>query len=202
MNERPESAIEQVRDAIKEFNYDKLANCVNLNELINKGYDEATEELARRCEEFHALYPADLFFQFGAQVVRNYNEKYRVVHLMFVNLVLIAYFDKNLKQPETFEDNPINYAAAELRKFLSAIHSDIKEVQADENFATVTVELNGDDSYYGRFVKQLKIKAEMSRENDEHWKINKIANVKELVSPILEIAETFWPHSWDLGIKL
>ena len=36
----------------------------------------------------------------------------------------------------------------------------------------------------------------------EEWRLNKIKNVEELVPPILDIAERYWPASWDLGIKL
>jgi len=34
------------------------------------------------------------------------------------------------------------------------------------------------------------------------WRLCKIKNVEELVPPILDIAERYWPTSWDLGIKI
>ena len=193
--------IEEMRTAINERDYEKLTRHIDVEKFWDEGYDEVTDELAKNCDKFHKLYPHDLFFKFGSSVLRFYNSKFRGVHLGFITRVMKAYFDKNLVQPKNFTSAPIDYCAVELSKMLSALTSDVKKIEAEKSRAVVEVEIFGDNSFYGKIWGSLNFKFEFV-EVGEVWKLKQILNVRELVAPVLDMAERFWPAEWDLGIKL
>lgn len=193
--------LEEMRSAINKRDYAKLTEHVDVKTFLDEGYDEATDELANRCAEFHKLYPHDLFFKFGSSVLRFYNSKFRSVHLGFVTRVTNAYFDKDLTPPKSFASNPINFSAVELSKLLKALSSEIKSVAVDDNHAVAEVEVSGDNSFYGKVWGTLNFKFEFVYEAGV-WKLKRILNLRELVPPVLDMAERFWPADWDLGIKL
>lgn len=195
------AALEEMRAAINERDYEKLARHVDAEEFLNAGYDEVTDELATRCAEFHKLYPKDLLFKFGGKILRLYNSKFRSVHLAFVTRTMAAYFDKNLTPPKSFASSPINFCAVELAKLLAALSSDVKKIAIEKNRATVDVKISGDESEYGKMWGALDFKFEFV-EADGIWKLVRITNLRELVPPVLDMAERFWPAAWDLGIKL
>ena len=195
------NTLEKIRAAINARDFEKFSEHVDTEKFLEGGYGEVTEELAKNCDKFHKLYPHDLFFKFGATVLKFYNAKFQNVHLGFINRVILAYFDKNLTQPKNFLSAPIDFSACELRKFLSALTSEIKNISLGENNALVEVEIFGDDSYYGKIFGRLNFKFEFV-EVGGVWKIKAVKNIPELVPPILDMAERFWPGAWDLGIKL
>ena len=41
---------------------------VDLQQLMDVAYDEATDVLVDNCDKFHKLYPKDLFFKFGPRI--------------------------------------------------------------------------------------------------------------------------------------
>jgi len=173
---------------------------VDLKNLSDIAYDEATDVLAANCSKFHELYPKDLFFKFGSRILRLYNEKFRGVHLGLIRKVIAAYFDGSFKDAKTFSSTPIKFLAAELDRLLRAIHAEFGEekISGDKNF--LAVKMVGDGSSYGQMIGALNFVLEFDRRGDS-WRLLKIKNVEELVPPILDIAETYWPSSWDLGIK-
>lgn len=195
------STLEKMRNAINQKNLEILTAHVDVDKFLNEGYDEVIDELAINCAKFHELYPHDLLFKFGSTALRFYNEKFRGVHLGFVKRVMNAYFDKNLIAPKSFISNPINFCGVELEKLLKALHCDIKKIFLDESRAVAEVDIFGDNSSYGKMWGNLNFKFEFG-EVGGIWKLNKILNIRELVPPILDMAERFWPHEWDLGIKL
>ena len=174
---------------------------VDLQNLMDIAYDETTDVLAKNCSKFHELYPKDLFFKFGSRILRLYNEKFRGVHLGLIKKVFAAYFDGSFKDAKNFSATPIKFLAAELDRLLKAVHADFCEekISGDKNF--LTVKMVGDGSSYGRMIDTLNFVLEFDRSGDE-WRLHKIKNIEELVPPILDIAEKYWPASWDLGIKL
>ncbi len=174
---------------------------VDLKTLMDIGYDEATDFLADNCAKFHELYPHDLFFKFGSRILRLYNDKFRGVHLGLINKVIAAYFDGTFKDAKTFADTPIKFLAAELNRLLQAVRADFGEEKISGDKATLAVKMVGDSSSYGKMIGTLNFVLEFDKRGNE-WRLFKIANVAELVPPILDIAERFWPASWDLGIKL
>ena len=195
------STLEKMRAAINNRDLGNLTAHVDVDKFLNEGYDEVIDELAKNCAKFHELYPHDLLFKFGATALRFYNEKFRGIHLGFVKRVMNAYFDKNLTAPKSFISNPINFCAVELGKLLKALHCEIKRVNVEDNRAVADVDIFGDNSSYGKMWGKLNFKFEFVEVGDS-WQLQRILNVRELVPPVLDMAETFWPSEWDLGIKL
>ena len=201
MIDTPHDELKRILTAISSRNVETFAARVDLKTLMNVGYDEATDFLADNCAKFHKLYPHDLFFKFGSRILRIYNDKFRGVHLGLISKVIAAYFDGSFKDAETFAKTPIKFLAAELDRLLKAVRADFGEENISGDTATLAVKMVGDGSSYGRMIDTLNFVLEFDKHGDE-WRLRKIKNVEELVPPILDIAETYWPASWDLGIKL
>ena len=201
MIDTPHDELKRILTAISSRNVETFAARVDLKTLMNVGYDEATDFLADNCAKFHKLYPHDLFFKFGSRILRIYNDKFRGVHLGLISKVISAYFDGSFKDAETFAKTPIKFLAAELDRLLKAVRADFGEENILGDTATLAVKMVGDGSSYGRMIDTLNFVLEFDKHGDE-WRLRKIKNVEELVPPILDIAETYWPASWDLGIKL
>ena len=199
--ETAQDELKKILSAINARDAEKFSAHVDLKALMDIGYDEATEILAKNCAKFHELYPKDLFFQFGPRILRLYNEKFRGVHLGLISKVIAAYFDGSFKDAETFAKTPIKFLAAELNNLLQAVRADFGEEKISGNAATLNVKMLGDNSSYGKMIGALDFVLEFERRGDG-WRLRKIKNVEELVPPILDIAEKYWPSSWDLGIKL
>ena len=193
--------LKNILAAINARDAEKFSARVDLKSLMDIGYDETTEVLADNCAAFHKLYPKDLFFKFGSTILRLYNDKFRSVHLGLINKVIVAYFDGSFKDAKTFSETPIKFLAAELNRLLRAVRADFGEENILGDKATLAVKMVGDSSSYGKMIGVLDFVLEFDRHGDE-WRLHKIKNVEELVPPILDIAEKYWPASWDLGIKL
>lgn len=197
----PHDELKTILTAISTRDAETFLARVDLKTLMDIGYDEATEVLANNCSRFHKLYPHDLFFKFGSRILRIYNDKFRGVHLGLISKVIAAYFDGSFKDAQSFSKTPIKFLANELNNLLKAVRADYGEENILGDKATLAVKMVGDASSYGRMIDTLNFVLEFDRRGDE-WRLNKIKNVEELVPPILDIAETYWPSSWDLGIKL
>ncbi|MBR4903925.1 MAG: hypothetical protein IKZ53_04580 [Selenomonadaceae bacterium] len=193
--------LKNILAAINARDIEKFSAHVDLKSLMDIGYDEATEVLADNCAKFHKLYPKDLFFKFGSTILRIYNDKFRGVHLGLIKKVIAAYFDGSFKDAKNFSETPIKFLASELNYLLRAVRAEFGEENISGNKATLAVKMVGDGSNYGKMIGILNFVLEFDRLGDE-WRLHKIKNVEELVPPILDIAETYWPASWDLGIKL
>lgn len=196
-----EKIIEEMRTAINEREIETLTKYIDVKKFLNEGYEEVTDELAKNCDKFHKLYPHDLFFKFGSRALRFYNAQFRGVHLGFVTRVMTAYFDKNLTPPKSFTSAPLDYCAVELSKMLKALTSNVKKITLENSRAVADVEIFGDNSYYGKIWGNLNFQFEFV-EVGEIWQLKRIVNVRELVAPVLDMAERFWPKEWDLGIKI
>lgn len=197
----PHDELKEILTAINTRDNEKFLAHVDLKNLMDVGYDEATDVLAKNCAKFHELYPKDLFFKFGSRILRLYNDKFRGVHLGLIKKVIAAYFDGSFKYARNFSETPIKFLAAELNRLLAALHAEFGEEKISGDRATLAVKMVGDDSSYGRMIDTLNFVLEFDRRGED-WRLLKIKNVEELVPPILDIAERFWPSSWDLGIKI
>ena len=193
--------LKKILTAINSRDEKTFAEHVDLKTLMDVGYDETTDFLANNCAKFHELYPKDLFFKFGSRILRLYNEKFRGVHLGLIKKIIAAYFDESFKDAESFSKTPIKFLAAELDRLLAAVHAEYGEENISGDTATLAVKMVGDASAYGKMIDTLNFVLEFKR-HDNGWRLCKIKNVEEPVPPILDIAETYWPTSWDLGIKL
>lgn len=194
--------LEKIRAAINERNFENFSAHIDTEKFLNDGYGEVVAELAEHCAEFKKLYPKDLLFKFGSTALKIYMTKFKGVHIGFVKKVVFAYFDKNLTQPKNFLAAPIDFSAVELRKFLSALTSEIKNISVNENKALAEVEIFGDNSYHGKIFGRLNFKFEFEKNSAGIWILKGVKNIPELVPPILHMCEIFWPNAWDLGIKL
>lgn len=197
----PHDELKIILTAISTRDVETFSARVDLKTLMDIGYDEATEVLADNCSKFHKLYPHDLFFKFGSRILRIYNDKFRGVHLGLISKVIAAYFDGSFKEAQSFSKTPIKFLANELNNLLKAVRADYGEENISGDKAFLTVKMVGDASSYGRMIDTLNFVLEFDKRGEE-WRLHKIKNVEELVPPILDIAETYWPSSWDLGIKL
>lgn len=197
----PRDELQEILSAINARDAETFHARVDLKTFMDIGYDEVTDFLADNCAKFHALYPKDLFFKFGSTILRLYNDKFRGVHLGLINKVIAAYFDGSFKDAQSFAATPIKFLAAELDCLLKAVRADFGEEKISGDKATLAVKMIGDDSSYGRMIGTLNFVLEFNKSGDD-WRLYKIKNVEELVPPILDVAETYWPSSWDLGIKL
>ena len=193
--------LKKILVAINAYDEKNFSARVDLKNLMDIAYDETTDFLAENCSKFHELYPHDLFFKFGSRILRLYQDKFRGVHLGLINKVIAAYFDESFKDAKNFSSTPIKFLAAELNNLLQAVRADFGEEKISGDKATIEVKMIGDSSSYGKMIGTLNFVLEFDRRDDE-WRLNKIKNVEELVPPILDIAERYWPASWDLGIKL
>lgn len=197
----PTDELKEILSAISNRDEEKFFARVDLKKIMDTGYDEATDVLADNCAKFHELYPKDLFFKFGSRILRLYNEKFRGVHLGLISKVIAAYFDGSFAEAKSFSSTPIKFLAAELVKLLAAVRADFGEEKISGDKATLAVKMVGDGSSYGCMIDTLNFILEFDKSGDS-WQLCKIKNVEELVPPILDIAERYWPSSWDLGIKL
>ena len=211
----PTAELKKILSAIDSRDAETFYARVDLKPLMDVGYDEATDVLAKNCAKFHELYPKDLFFKFGATILRFYNDKFRGVHLGLIEKVIAAYFDGSFRDAKSFSSTPIKFLAAELKNLLDALHADFGDENISGDTATLNVKMVGDGSEYGRMIGTLNFVLEFvkaddviktlggkSRQVNSSWRLRKIKNVEELVPPILDIAERYWPSSWDLGIKI
>ena len=196
-----ESELKIILAAINNRDEKTFNERIDLKNLMDIAYDEATDVLADNCGKFHELYPKDLFFKFGSRILRLYNDKFRGVHLGLIKKVIAAYFGGSFKDAKTFSETPIKFLAAELNILLKAVRADFGEEKISGDKATLAVKMIGDNSSYGKMIGVLNFVLEFDKRGDE-WRLYKIKNVEELVPPILDIAERYWPASWDLGIKL
>lgn len=197
----PTEELKNILSAINSRDKEKFLALVDLKRLMDFGYDESTDFLADNCAKFHKLYPKDLFFKFGSRILRLYNDKFRSVHLGLINKIIAAYFDGSFAEAKTFSATPVKFLAAELVKLLAAVRADFGEEKISGNKAELAVKMIGDSSSYGKMIDTLNFVLEFDRRGDD-WRLLKIKNVEELVPPILDIAERYWPASWDLGIKI
>lgn len=194
--------IEKIRLAIKEKNLESFSEHIDTEKFLNDGYGEVVEELAKNCSKFNKLYPKDLLFKFGSTALKIYMKKFKGVHVGFVRRVVFAYFDKNLTPPKNFLSAPIDFSAVELEKFLRALSFEIKKISEENNKTLAEIEIFGDNSYYGKIFGKMNFKFEFEKNSAGIWILKGVKNIPELVPPILDICERFWPSEWDLGIKL
>ena len=197
----PRDELQKILAAINSRDEKNFFARVDFKQLSDIAYDESTDFLANNCDKFHKLYPNDLFFKFGSRILRIYNDKFRGVHLGLIHKIIAVYFDGSFKDAKTFAETPIKFLAAEFVRTLAAVNADIVDEKISGDKATLAVKMVGDGSSYGQMIGVLNFVLEFDRRGDE-WRLFKIKNVEELVPPILDIAERFWPASWDLGIKL
>ena len=189
--ESPEVALTEMQTALSERNFEKLSERIDVEKFFAQTYDDVTAELLKNLAEYGKKYPEDPYFQHDADFFKNYNSEHRELHLNFLNGVKNAYFAK-IPEPEKPEDNPHAYVANEFEKILSASSAEIKETKIDGNHASMTVEMQGDNSIRGNFIGKLTFKLGFEKSENGIWKLEKIENLDELTPPLVDKAEIIW----------
>ncbi len=187
----PEVAFSEMQIALSERNFEKLSERVDLEKFFAQTYDDATVELVKNCAEYGKKYPDDPYFQHDAEFLQKYNSEHRELHLNFLRGVKDAYFAK-LPEPKNPEENPHAYVANEFEKILQASTAAVKETKISETHATLTVEMQGDNSIRGNFIGRLTFKLGFDKDENGKWKLAKIENLDELTPPLVDKAEIIW----------
>ena len=169
---------------------EKLAARADLNEFFSKTYDATTIELAKNYDVYKEKYPDDPYFQHSAEFITDYNAEHKDLHLKFLNDVAAAYFAK-MPEPATPEENPPTYVANEFEKIRQATNATVKEIVTDENHATITLEVAGDDTLRGNLIGQMIFKLGFRKEK-ERWHFEEIENLDELTPILVDKAEIVW----------
>ena len=190
-DDSPELALSEMKIALTERNFEKLSQRIDLEKFFAQTYDDVTVELVKNCAEYGKKYPEDPYFQHDADFLQKYNSDHRELHLNFLRGVKDAYF-KKLPEPETPELNPHAYIANEFEKILQASTATVTETKIIDNHATLTVEMQGDNSIRGSFIGKLIFKLGFEKNDKGSWQLTKIENLDELTPPLVDKAEQIW----------
>jgi hypothetical protein len=188
----PEAALNEIKIALAERDSNKLSTRADLNEFFSETYDATTIELAKKYDEYKEKYPDDPYFQHSGEFLTEYNAKNKNNHLKFLDGVKESFFAK-IPEPSTPEENPTAYVANEFEKIRRATNVKVKEIVTDENnHATMTLLVEGDDSLRGRFIGQMTFKLGFSKDAENRWHFDEIKNLDELTPALVDKAEIIW----------
>jgi len=193
----PEYALSQAAKAIREKDDGLLVQYVDVEGLFAAAYDEGAEELAKEVENLHAMYPEDFFFWHDTAFMRDYAKKHRGYALKLLQGIRQAYFT-GAAPAASIEENPATWLAGETEKFQRESEGECQEIREAGNKAYARILIHGKDSDYGKLADQLLFELELEKQPDGRWKILRVSNVKELVYPVTESAEKYWPmQGWQ-----
>ena len=189
----PEEALKDIQTAIANQDRQLLETRVDVDGFLDLTYTDLTEQIATNVEELHSRYPDDPYFWNTPEFIKTYNESHRGFYLSFVNASVKAYFD-----PNTAPDNFINVfaiqCAKEFKNICSAMETKTRKIKIDGDHATVDFELKGDSSPYGQFIGDMTFRFAFDKDGEGRWKLIKIANLNELIYPLVDKAEIVWPE--------
>ena len=187
----PENALAEIKIALAERDSQKLSSRADLEEFFSMTYDATTIELAKNYDVYKEKYPDDQYFQYSDEFLTEYNVEHKDDHLKFLRGVAESYFAK-VPEPTTPEDNPTAYVANEFEKIRRATNVTVKEIISDENHATMTLFVEGDDSLRGKFIGQMTFKLGFSKDTENRWHFDEIENLDELTPALVDKAELVW----------
>ena len=186
----PENALAEIKIALAERDSQKLSSRADLEEFFSTTYDATTLELAKNYDVYKEKYPDDQYFQYSDEFLTEYNAEHKDDHLKFLRGVAESYFAK-VPEPETPEDNPTAYVANEFEKIRRAANITVKEIVFDENHATMTLAVEGDNSLRGRLIGQMTFELGFRKEK-ERWQFDGIKNLDGLTPALVDKAEIVW----------
>ena len=189
----PQSALDEILIALNERDEQKFNSHVDMNNFLVTTHNDVSAEILKNFDDYKAKYPQDPFFQNSIPFVKDYLNKYRDEHINLTSTALNAYFDKNLKSPKDFVDNPAAWIASEFKHVHNACTSKVTASDVKDNSAVITLEVTGDNSIYGKLIGNLTFKLYFERRNDQ-WYLTKIANIDELIDDVVDKAEIVWPN--------
>ena len=193
----PEYALEQAAKAVREKDEGLLVEYVDVEGLFAAAYDEGSEELAKEVEHLHAMYPEDFFFWHDTAFMRDYTKQHRGYALKLLQGIRQAYFTET-PPAASIEENPATWLAGEVLKFRRESEGECTNIREEGTKAYASILIHGKDSDYGKLADKLLFELELEKQPDGKWKIRRISNVKELVYPVTESAEKYWPmQGWQ-----
>lgn len=186
----PEDALQDIKTAIAQCDYEKFSARVDVKKLIDSAYEDSSSELAMRAQEFGSAYPDDPFFRNSSKDILLYNELHHETHMKFIRDVVAACFDRKLIAPNNFADDTIAGTASELRNYYLTAQSTVDNIATNEFRAELKLNVHFQSLYVKR---EYELPLVLVFEKDEErWRLKKIKNVGEIISPLLDIAETLW----------
>ena len=188
----PEEALSEIQTAFSERDIEKFSERIDTENFFSQVYDDATIELAKNCEVYGKKYPKDPYFQHDGEFLKKYNAEHKELHLKFLDNVIKSYFAK-MPEPDKPEENPYAYVANEFEKIRNASLFKVTDAKVDENnHATITAEVAGDNSIRGMFIGKLTFKLGFDKNENGKWRLTKIENIDELTPSVVDKAEMIW----------
>ncbi|MBQ1510519.1 MAG: hypothetical protein IIZ54_06455 [Selenomonadaceae bacterium] len=193
----PEYALSQAAKAVREKDDALLVQYVDVEGLFAAAYDEGSEELAKEVENLHAMYPEDFFFWHDTAFMREYTKEHRTYALRLLQGIRQAYFTQT-PPAASIEENPVTWLAGETEKFQQESEGECTGIREEGDKAYASILIHGRDTDYGRLADKLLFELELEKQPDGKWKIMRVSNVKDLVYPVTESAEKYWPmQGWQ-----
>ncbi len=193
----PGYTLSQAAKAIRDRDDNLLVQYVDVEGFFAAAYDEGSEELAKEVEHLHAMYPEDFFFWHDTAFMREYAKTHRSYALKLLQGIRQAYF-VGTAPAASIEENPATWLAGEVAKFQQASDGECIDIREEGNKAYASILIHGKDTDYGRLADKLLFQLEMEKMSDGTWKILRVSNVKELVYPVTDSAEKYWPmQGWQ-----
>lgn len=193
----PEYALSQAAKAIRERDDALLVQYVDVEGFLAAAYDEGSEELAKEVEHLHAMYPEDFFFWHDTAFMRDYAKTHRSYALKLLQGIRQAYF-MGTEPAASIEENPATWLAGEVEKFRQVSEGECMAIREAGNRAYASILIHGNGTDYGNLADKLLFELELEKQADGRWKILRVSNVKELVYPVTESAEKYWPmQGWQ-----
>ena len=187
----PETALAQIQSALAERDVDELTARVDMENFFAVTYDDLTLQLAANYEKYKEKYPKDPYFQHDAEFLKNYNAEHRERHLNFLNNVQDAYFSR-MPEPDKPEKSPYAYIANEFEKVRRASKAKVINKKIEGNHATLTLDVQGDNSLRGQLVGHLVFELGFEKDDTGKWHFVKIENFDELIDELVDKAEFVW----------
>lgn len=193
----PGYALEQAAKAIRDRDEGILIQYVDVEGFLEAAYDEGSEELSINVEKLHALYPEDFFFWHDTAFMRQYTREHRAFALNLLQGIRHAYFTRAVPA-SSIEENPVTWLAGETAKFQENSEGECTGIREEGQKAYATILIHGKDTDYGRLADKLVFELELEKQPNGQWKILRVSNVKDLVYPVTDSAEKYWPmQGWQ-----
>ena len=186
----PEYALGEIAYGIQSRDYEKVSRYADLQTLATLSYDESTAILCREVEKLSRMYPQDWFFRHDTAFMTKYIADRREDDITLIQEIMKFYLTGNT--PITKQEGEARWIADETAKFLQEYDAEVVKVETEGETAIATISIKGHDSDYGRLAPKLTLKVALEEQQDGHWKVIRVSNVKELFYPVVDGIENYW----------
>lgn len=186
----PEYALERIACGIRDRDYEEVKLYADLPAIASSAYDESTAILCREMERLSRMYPQDWFFRHDTSFMTQYIADRREDDLELIQASMRLYLTGDT--PVSRQEGEARWIADETAKFLEEYDAAVTKVETDGDTANATIAIKGHDSAYGKLAPELTLKVSLEVQEDGHWKVVRISNVKELFYPVVDGIENYW----------